>query len=123
MSPPGQQQFPRSTAQLTSVKDVFPILESRCFVCHGPELQQSELRLDAKSVVIKGGASGPVLKPGTAEESPLFLRVAAREGYNVMPPVGERLAPRELGLIRAWINQGAEWPEGVGAGVWFAKTN
>ena len=107
---------------MTSVKDVFPILESRCFVCHGPELQQSELRLDAKSVVMKGGASGPVLKPGAAEESPLFLRVAAREGYNVMPPIGERLAPRELGLIRASINQGAEWPEGVGAGVWFAKT-
>ena len=30
-----------------------------------------------------------------------------------MPPDGEPLTKEQIGLIRAWIDQGAKWPDGI----------
>jgi mono/diheme cytochrome c family protein len=93
---------------------VFPLLQQRCFRCHGPEQQMGEYRLDAKQVALTGGLSGPNVIPGKSGESPLFQRVAGVGKLNPMPMAGERLKPDELALIKSWIDQGAGWPDDVG---------
>lgn len=94
--------------------EIYPIFEQRCQACHGASQQLGEFRLDSKAVALRGGASGPNIVPGDADESPLFQRVAGRGELNAMPMTGERLSAEDVALIEAWIDQGATWPEGVG---------
>ena len=101
--------------------EVYPVFEKRCFACHGPEKQKSGLRLDGKATALKGGKSGPVIQPGDPDASPLFRRVSSADNDEVMPPRGERLTVEQQALIRAWIAQGAVWPDGVGATVTAVK--
>ena len=70
----------------------------------------SGLRLDNGNAALQGGASGPVIKPGHSADSPLVLRVSGAKGFGQMPPAGPKLSSEQIGLIRAWIDQGAHWP-------------
>jgi hypothetical protein len=54
-----------------------------------------------------------VIKPGDSANSKLIQLVAGVLKDAVMPPEGERLSKEQVGLLRAWIDQGANWPEGV----------
>ncbi len=96
-------------------KEVYPLLKRSCFGCHGPKMQQSQLRLDAKSSFLKGGKSGAVLTPGKSAESALVKRIEGAPGMMAMPPAGERLNAQQIALVRAWIDEGAKWPDGFGA--------
>ena len=93
-------------------RDVEPILSSRCHACHGPQQQMNGLRLDRQEDALRGGYSGPVILPGNSANSKLIHLVAGVREDLVMPPVGERLTAREIAVLRAWIDQGAEWPQG-----------
>lgn len=98
-------------------RDVEPILHTRCYECHGPVMQMNGLRFDQKEQALKGGYSGPALLPGKSAESPLIQRVASsKEGFK-MPPTGPALTAREIGVLRAWIDQGAVWPDEPAAAV------
>ncbi len=70
------------------LKDVKPILEHKCFACHGALKQQSSLRLDTGSAILKGGESGVVVIPGKPNES-LLLQVITGEAGFQMPPANE----------------------------------
>ena len=94
---------------------IAPILEQRCQACHGAALRSGGLRLDSREAALKGGYSGPVIVAGKSAESRLILLVSGAGGNLVMPPTGERLPPAEIELLRAWVDQGAEWPEGSAA--------
>ena len=91
--------------------NIAPILEQRCQACHGAALRSGGLRLDSREAALKGGYSGPVIVAGKSAESRLILLVSGAGGNLVMPPTGERLPPEEIELLRAWVDQGAEWPE------------
>ncbi|MEO7652754.1 MAG: PSD1 and planctomycete cytochrome C domain-containing protein [Bryobacteraceae bacterium] len=93
------------------VRDVAPVLEQRCHACHGARTQMSGLRLDERASALKGGNSGPVLVPGKSAESKLIRMIAGLEDKKIMPPAGPRLTTREVALMRAWIDQGAKWPD------------
>jgi mono/diheme cytochrome c family protein len=93
------------------VKDIQPIFATSCLVCHGPIAQRSNLRLDSKAAALKGGLSGPAIVPGRSAESLLVRLIAGLEGDRLMPLGGPRLSDEQIGLIRAWIDQGASWPE------------
>jgi hypothetical protein len=95
------------------VRDVRPILAKNCYACHGPEKQKSGLRLDRKKEASAGGDSGSPFEPGRSTESELIERVSAIDPDRVMPPKGERLTAREINILRDWIDQGANWPDGV----------
>ena len=99
-------------------KDIFPIFEQQCHSCHGPDQQKARLRLDNRKIVFQGGKSGPAVLAGRSSESLLFKKITGIQRPQ-MPPTGENLTDREIGLIKAWIDQGAIWPENVGvdAGV------
>ena len=91
-------------------RDVEPLLESRCYLCHGPQQQMKGLRLDRAEDALRGGESGAVIRPGDSARSRLIQLVAGVVPGQVMPPGGKGLAPDEVGLLRAWIDQGARWP-------------
>ena len=59
---------------------------------------------------MEGGNEGAGIIPGNSAASPLVHRIAALDEDTVMPPEGERLSAAQVGLIRAWIDQGAVWP-------------
>jgi hypothetical protein len=113
---PGDQQGlpPPSTMAVDFERDVAPILQGRCLACHGEE-PKSGLRLNRGDTALQGGYSGACIVPGNSAESRLIQMVAGLDMDGiVMPPDGEaRLAPDEIGLLRAWIDQGATWPDGL----------
>lgn len=87
---------------------VRPILADRCFVCHGPDDKQrkAKLRLDVPEVAFARQA----IVPGKPAESLLLERVTA-DGKKRMPPPQSKLSlsEAEIGLLRRWIAEGAEY--------------
>src|SRR6185369_10694366 len=95
-------------------KDVQPILSEHCYSCHGPEKQKGDFRWDQKASLSKIGDHGPILVRGKSAESRVIQLVAGLDPDSVMPPKGERLSDAQIGILRAWIDQGAQWPEKTG---------
>src|SRR5258705_12170910 len=66
---------------------VQPLLESRCWACHGAKLQMHGLRLDRRADALKGGGSGvPAIVPGSSVQSLLIKYVSGLDKEIVMPP-------------------------------------
>jgi mono/diheme cytochrome c family protein len=88
-----------------------PLLQARCYACHGALKQQAGLRLDTAASIIRGGESGPAIARGDAEKSLLVAKVSAK-GEERMPPEseGEPLSAEQIALLRAWITAGASAP-------------
>lgn len=90
-------------------RDIRPILSNSCFKCHGPAVQKAKLRLDDRDVAIDKGA----IAPGKHADSELIKRVLMPDSEDGrMPPVGvaERLTPDQVAKLKAWIDQGADYP-------------
>lgn len=101
-------------APVDFARDVRPILEKRCYSCHGPEKQKGGLRLDVKAAALKGGEDhAPNILPGRPAESPLLRFVKGEEPELLMPPKGERLTSEQTALLGRWIQEGAVWPDGL----------
>src|SRR5947199_5799439 len=89
-------------------KDVQTLLSQKCYVCHGEDVQQSGLRLDKRQNALRGGDYGPVISPGNSADSKLIRRLVNGDGGLQMPPTGP-LSDDEIGILRAWIDQGADF--------------
>jgi hypothetical protein len=93
-------------------RDVRPILAERCQRCHGPKKTESSLRLDSSAAVLRGGDHGPAVVPGASRKSLLIQVVTGKhDELPRMPPKGEPLSASEIEVLRAWIDQGARWPQ------------
>lgn len=99
---------PASNRKVDYKRDIQPLLAQKCYSCHGPEVQQAGLRLDLRQNALRGGDYGPVIKIGDSAASKLIRRVVDGDGGLQMPPDGA-LSSDEIGLLRAWIDQGAEF--------------
>src|SRR5690349_5553325 len=73
------------------LRDVKPVLKQRCFACHGALKQKGKLRLDAGSLIRKGGRHGPAVTPNGAAGSLLLRRITDPDDSSRMPPVGKPL--------------------------------
>jgi mono/diheme cytochrome c family protein len=93
------------------VKEIQPIFAKSCYPCHGPNRQEADFRLDLKAAVMRGGELGRALLPGKSDESLLIHFVAGLRPEGVMPKKGDRLTAEQIGLLRAWIDQGADFPD------------
>src|SRR5690349_5759156 len=85
-------------------RDVRPLLQKRCVMCHGPTQQMVGVRFDDREQALKGGYSGPVIVPGNASGSRLIEMITTGRDGRVMPPAGPRLSAAEIATIRAWID-------------------
>src|SRR3954470_20105831 len=73
---------------------VRPVLAERCYKCHGPDKQKNGLRVDSLAALLKGGATGPAVRPGKPEES--LLIGAVRHGELFQMPPRTKLPAREI---------------------------
>lgn len=108
---------PAANRKVDFVKDIQPIFSARCYDCHADKKQEAQFRLDAKVIALQGGELGPAIIPGKSDESLLILAVAGAKPDLIMPKKGERLSAEQIGLLRAWIDQGAEWPDSASVKV------
>jgi hypothetical protein len=94
------------------LRDVRPLLEHKCYACHGALKQLSGLRLDTGASLIEGGDSGATLTAGEPESSLLIDVITGDAGFR-MPPdnEGAPLTAAEIKLIRQWIADGAPIPQ------------
>lgn len=69
------------------------------------------LRLDQADHALRGSYAGPVILPGNSAGSKLVQMVSGLVEGRLMPPEGDPLSHREIGLLRAWIDAGASWPK------------
>jgi mono/diheme cytochrome c family protein len=96
--------------------EIKPIFEASCVRCHGRGRDKGGLQIDSRETLLKGGDSGPAVKPGHGAESYLLALVAGVDSDEVMPKKGKKLTTDQIGVIRAWIDQGLPWDAGIGFG-------
>jgi len=106
---------PASTKKsVTYASDIKPIFDQSCVKCHGAEKAKARLHLDSLEGVRKGSENGKVVEPGKSADSVLVHNVAhLGDEDNWMPPPENKakippLTAEQVGLIRAWIDQGAK---------------
>lgn len=90
---------------------VQPILQSKCYSCHGPNKQKGKLRLDQQEFILKGGKSGETLLAGKTDESEMIKRILLpKEDDDHMPPVEKpQLSKNDIELIHWWVASGAHF--------------
>ena len=100
---------------VTYASDIKPIFDASCVKCHSGDKPKARLKLDTLDAVIKGGKDGPILKSGDSANSFVVKSVAhlTADHDSWMPPLNNKpgikpLTPEQIGLIRAWIDQGAK---------------
>ncbi|MBL8800258.1 MAG: PSD1 domain-containing protein [Planctomycetia bacterium] len=94
-------------------RDIFPLLTQRCFACHRGQNSKSGYRLDQQADIL-GETDGKALaKPGDSAGSRLIHLVAGQVPDKRMPARGPALTAEEVGLLRAWIDQGMKWDVSV----------
>lgn len=91
-------------------RDVKPLLQERCFACHGALKQNAKMRLDSGELIRKGGTSGPAIVVGKSAESRLIERVSDPDEETRMPPEGQPLTVKQIETLKAWIDEGAKVP-------------
>jgi len=107
---------PASTKQgVTYATDIKAILDNSCVKCHSGDKPKAHLKLDTLENALKGGKDGKVITAGDSAKSMLIQAVAhlSKDSDDWMPPLHNRakigpLTPDQIGLIRAWIDQGAK---------------
>ncbi len=91
-------------------KDIQPLFRQNCLGCHGPAVQQAGMRLDRKSSAMKPFSRR--ISAGSSANSLLYHRISGTEYGSQMPPTGV-LRPEQIALVKAWIDQGADWPQSL----------
>jgi hypothetical protein len=107
-----KQSHSRQGIDATEFQDkIGSVLQNHCSRCHG-QRSLGGFQLNDRESILAGGNSGvPGVSPGNLEESEVWRRVNSSDIAERMPPHGEGLQKEELGKIKAWIEQGAIWPE------------
>jgi len=115
---PSAAQLPAAAERPISFStDIKPILQVSCVRCHGRGRSRGGFSIETRDLLLKGGDDGPAVVPGKSAESHLIAMVAGVDPDEVMPKKGSRLTSAQVGLLRAWIDQGLPWD----AGITFAK--
>jgi hypothetical protein len=129
---------PATKQGLTFEKDVKPLFEASCVRCHGERNPKGALRVDTLEGLMAGSDEGRVIVPGDSAKSKLVHSIARLNPKTAMPPEPRKprpgqtastnapaggpggpggrnqgpppkpLTPEEVGIVRAWIDQGAK---------------
>jgi hypothetical protein len=92
-------------------RDIRHIFSDNCYACHGPDknARKADLRLDIEAGALR--KEDPIIVPGKPDQSELYRRLTAHDVQERMPPARfvKKPTPRQIELIRRWIEQGAKW--------------
>ncbi|MEO8765673.1 MAG: c-type cytochrome domain-containing protein [Ginsengibacter sp.] len=92
-----------------------PILQTRCYSCHGPNKQKGGLRMDDSLKLLKGGKDGIVIDLANVDSSEMIKRLLLPvDNQDHMPPK-EKPQPTEsqVTLLHWWIANGANFTKKV----------
>jgi WD40 repeat protein len=106
-APPEPRPAPSSPT--ASYKTVVSILQQRCFACHSSEAKMGGFVMASYTTLMKGGAHGAEIVPGSSAKSRLVLMVEGTIQPR-MPFGGNALSPDEIAVIKKWIDEGAKGP-------------
>jgi WD40 repeat protein len=99
-----------STKSISFVREVAPILVSKCQSCHGTKTAESNYRLDSFAAMMQPGDFGTApITPGDLDNSELHRLITAEDDVERMPNNGSRLADAEIEIITNWIREGARF--------------
>ena len=102
----------KQAASVSFASQVKPILDQNCIECHkaaGQGYSKSGLRLDSYESLMAGTKFGPVIKPGSAISSSLYLLIAGKADQSIrMPHNRAPLSNESVAVIKNWIDQGAK---------------
>src|SRR5262245_16366386 len=73
-------------------RDIQPVFQKRCYVCHGPQMQMKGLRFDDRQAAMRA------ITPGDSAHSAVIIMVTGAGG-KFMPPSGSHLPPDEVALL------------------------
>ena len=111
-----QKLPPPATQPIDFARDIKPILETSCVKCHGQGKDKGGFRIDTHELFVKSGDNGPAVLAGKSAESYLIELVSGLDPDNVMPVKGSKLTATQVGLLRAWIDQGMKWDDAINFG-------
>jgi len=96
-------------------EEIKPLLEIRCYNCHGSLKQKGRLRLDSESFIKKGGKDGIALLAGNPLKSKMYANlILPLEDDKHMPPKGKhQLTAQEINTIKKWILNGASFDDQI----------
>ncbi|MEO8592237.1 MAG: ankyrin repeat domain-containing protein [Candidatus Solibacter sp.] len=100
----------QTPAKVDFARDIQPLFRQNCIGCHGPNKANGGMRLDRRSSVLKPGARR--VTPASPENSFLLHRISGTDYGLQMPPTGP-LKAEQIQLVKAWIEQGAAWPDAL----------
>jgi mono/diheme cytochrome c family protein len=90
-------------------RDVAPILQRECVRCHGQDgVMDSGLDLRSYAALRRGGNLGDDVVHGNPDQSLIVLIEGRRGPEHRMSLHREPLSPREIRVIRVWIEQDAK---------------
>ncbi|MBP89691.1 MAG: hypothetical protein CMJ64_23785 [Planctomycetaceae bacterium] len=91
-------------------RDVAPIFEKNCLLCHKSGNAESDLSLATG----EGLLESENVVPSDPEQSHLIaLLTAAADKRPEMPKTGTPLTEKQLDVLRQWIREGAQWPDDI----------
>ena len=92
---------------------VLPLVQDRCYECHGNGKHKGGLKLDERASVVGKNSDGVAITvPGDPAHSLLIERcLLPAADDEAMPPKGDRLKASELDVLRRWIEDGVTMPE------------
>ena len=124
---PAKLPPPSSRKDVVFDKDIRPLFEASCTLCHSGDHAKEGLHLDTIEGALKGGKHGLAIKPGKSAESSLVLAISQLDPRSMMPPkphvqeaapdagkkkkrsfIPQPLTAEQVGLVRAWIDLGAK---------------
>jgi cytochrome c553 len=91
-------------------KKVRPVLASNCWECHGEKKQESNFRLDSRTAILEGGASGQRGAVAGQPDKSLLVKAIHHVGDIKMPPE-DKLTDTEIADISKWVEMGLPWPK------------
>jgi len=114
LAPEKLAQLPPSASRAVDFnRDIQPILSTSCAKCHGRGKAKGGFRINSREALLEPADSGPAVLPGNSRDSYLIHLVSGLDPEFVMPDKGTRLTAEEVGLLRAWIDQGVKWDPAV----------
>jgi hypothetical protein len=98
-----------ASASVIFEKQVLPILQTRCALCHNTVKRRGGLNVLSMASLLEGGESGPAVTPGSLDDSVLWETLET----DKMPPTQNKIPPAEKAIIRKWILTGAKDSRGT----------
>jgi hypothetical protein len=93
------------------LQEIKPVLQARCYACHGALKQAAGLRLDTAELIRQGTSDGTaIINVAEVGQSELLQRISTDDLSIRMPPEGEPLRADQISAIERWLSAGAAGP-------------